>query len=451
MKNKNILVCILLWTLLLSCKKYLSLKPDKAVAVPSTLRDMRVILNNQSNLNSRFAELGEIAAGDYYVTSADWSSLTNEEDKQNYYWHPQAEDISCWSNPYKTIFYANTVLDNIGYIERTEANKAEWNSCKGEALFFRAFAFFDLAQVYCAPFNPSDNNTGLGLPLKLSADLDEPVFRSTLQQTYDRIISDLNEAAALLPVSVPVKTRPSKPAAWAALARIYLAMEKYEKALICADSSLLLYDQLIDYNTVSAAAAIPFSLFNTEVIFHAYSPGSGLLNISRCKVDSLLYNSYSANDLRKTVFFKNNGNGTYGYKGSYNATTVNYFFNGLATDELYLVKAECLARTGNTPAAMNTLNLLLTKRWRSGTFLPFTASTAEQALRSILTERRKELLFRSLRWQDLRRLNRDPRFSTQLTRIINGQTYSLPPDDLRYIMLIPAEVIALNGIPQNPR
>ncbi len=145
---------------------------------------MRVILNNQSNLNSRYAELTEIAADDYYVTAADWNASSNENDKNNYHWLPEAENLSAWSNPHKTVFYANTVLDNIVKIERTENNKTEWDACKGEALFFRSFAFFDMAQIYCQPFNPSgDNNNDLGLPLKLSADLDEPITRSTVQQT----------------------------------------------------------------------------------------------------------------------------------------------------------------------------------------------------------------------------------------------------------------------------
>lgn len=451
MKKIQLLLFLATIVLFTSCKKYLDLKPDKAVAVPSTLQDMRAILNNQSNLNSRFAELAEIAADDYYVTSADWSSSTNEEDKNNYIWHPQAEDVSCWSNPYKTIFYANTVLDNIDNIQATAANRSEWNSCKGEALFFRGFAFFDLAQVYCKPFDPAGNNNSLGLPLRLSSDIGIPTARSSVAETYNRITADLLEAVSLLPVSVPVKTRPSKTAAFAALARIYLAMELYDNALAYADSALSLYNQLIDYNTVNASASIPFAVFNAEVIFHSYSPGGGLLNISRCKLDSFLYSSYAANDLRKTVFFKNNGNGTFGYKGSYNATTNNVFFNGLATDEVYLIKAECLARMGNTTSAINTLNQLMVKRWKNATFIPFTATNTDQALRIILTERRKELLFRSLRWQDLRRLNRDARFVITLTRIINSQTYTLPPGDPRYVMLIPADVIALTGIPQNPR
>ncbi len=169
-------------------------------------------------------------------------------------------------------------------------------------------------------------------------------------------------------------------------------MEQYDKALVCTEAALQLYNQLIDFNTVNTAATAPFAIFNAEVIFHSYSPGSGLLNISRCKIDSVLYASYSANDLRKTVYFRNNNNGSFGFKGSYNAITANYFFNGLTTDELYLIKAECQARTAIPADAMNTLNQLLIKRWKTNTFIPFTAADADQALRFILTEREERII-----------------------------------------------------------
>ena len=59
---------------------------------------------------------------------------------------------------------------------------------------------------------------------------------------------------------------------------------------------------------------------------------------------------------------------------------------------------------------------------------------------------------RGLRWTDLRRLNRDPRYAVTLTRSINGTTYMLPPNDARYVYPIPDAVIAANpGMEQNVR
>jgi hypothetical protein len=127
-----------------------------------------------------------------------------------------------------------------------------------------------------------------------------------------------------------------------------------------------------------------------------------------------------------------------------------FVFSGIATDEMYLIKAECLARAGKVDEGIQTLNALLIKRWKTGTFVPFVAANVNDAMTKILKERRKELVFRTLRWEDLRRLQNDPLFSVTPKRIVNGQEYSLEPNSPRYLLKIPPTVIQLTGIQQNP-
>lgn len=94
--------------------------------------------------------------------------------------------------------------------------------------------------------------------------------------------------------------------------------------------------------------------------------------------------------------------------------------------------------------------MLLEKRWIPGTFVPFTAANQQEALDIIRDERKKEMLMRGTRWSDLKRYNRDGANIT-LTRTVNGKQYELPPNDLRYAVAIPEEIIKISGIPQNPR
>ncbi len=70
--------------------------------------------------------------------------------------------------------------------------------------------------------------------------------------------------------------------------------------------------------------------------------------------------------------------------------------------------------------------------------------------RLILTERRKELLFRALRWTDLRRLNKEAEFRDTLYRFINGKKYQLLPGSDRYTLQIDRNTISISGIQQNP-
>jgi hypothetical protein len=281
----------------------------------------------------------------------------------------------------------------------------------------------------------------------LHSDINNKNPRATLLQTYDQIIKDTKNSLLLLPDLPAYKTRPSKASAFAILARTYLDMGSYSQSLLYADSCIVLQPQLLDYNTIDAGSAFPFPMLNDEVIYHKTLYYFRIIGNRVAIPDSTIYASYDTNDLRKTLFFTIK-NGLMRFRGGYDAFTG---FGGIATDEMYLISAECNARLGNIDASINRLNTLLEKRWRTGTFTPMAASTADDALRLVINERRKELIFRGLRWTDLRRLNKDPRFAVTLTRNLNGTIYTLPPGDNRYVCPIPEKEIRLNGISQNPR
>lgn len=75
-----------------------------------------------------------------------------------------------------------------------------------------------------------------------------------------------------------------------------------------------------------------------------------------------------------------------------------------------------------------------------------------ELLHKIILERRKELVFRGLRWTDLRRLNKETEFAITLRRTVKGMEYVLPPNDPRYTQQIPFSVISFNkDMPQNIR
>lgn len=274
--------------------------------------------------------------------------------------------------------------------------------------------------------------------------------RATVQQTYDQIINDLKTAAELLPQTDIFTTRPNKAAAYAELARVYLTMRDYNNAKIYAEAALSINNTLVDYNTYASSNFLPAFINNTEILFVSFATSPDELRSPKGIIDTSLYLSYSTNDLRKSIFFETNSNGSF-WKGSYFPEAGTYkIFDGLATDEVYLILAECQARTGSKDDAMTTLNALLRKRWKTGTFTDLTAADVTDAINKILTERRKELLFRGLRWSDLRRLNVEGANIT-LRRIVNGNTYSLAPDDLRWVLLIPDLETGRSGIQQNAR
>lgn len=447
----QVIVAVLGSLSLLSCSKYLDKKADQKLAVPSSLKDFQAILDYYSRVNQFSPGAGEASADNYYLTTADYNAMSADVERRLYTWQ---NDLvlktfpNDWSYSWDNIFRANTVLDNINTVQRTPANASDWDNVKGQALALRAKCMLQSAFVWCKAYDSATASTDLGLPLRLNADFNTLSVRASVEATYSRIVADLQQAVPLLP-NTPLHTmRFAKPAAYALLARTYLAMRQYDKAGRYADSCLQLYNTLMDYNTLSITASYPFARFNPEVIWESFCFLHEQLYSSNAKVDSNLYISYAAGDLRKALFFKSNTNSTYFFKGSYEGS--DNLFDGIATDELYLIRAECNARKGDKDAALADMNTLLMKRWKTGTFIPLTATDATNALAIILIERRKELFFRCLRWADIKRLNKEGA-NILLQRIINNQLYTLPPNDPRYALPIPEEIIVLSGMQQNPR
>lgn len=439
-------VCLLLT----GCHKYLDAKSDVKLVIPKNTADLQALLDNYIRLNSFDPSAGEASADNYYLSDADWASLFSLDNKRMYTWEKDylfSTYPNNWSQTYDVVYVANTVLDHIDDMKTTN-NTDDWSNVKGQALYHRGKSFSEAAFIWCLAYDPSTAATDLGIPLRLNSNFNEISKRSTLQVTYDQIIADVKASILLLPVTPLHVMRPSKAAAYGLLARVYLNMRQYTLAGLYADSCLQLYNKLLDFNKYSPAATYPFAQFNAEVIMENRRPILPSLNKSIAKIDSTLYLSYAANDLRKTLFFQSNGNGTYGFKGSYEGGLT--LFGGIATDEIYLIRSESFAHAGNVTLAMNDLNTLLVTRWKTGTFIPFTAIGPVDALRIILTERRKELLMRGLRWMDIKRLNKEGT-GIMLTRKLNNQIYTLPPNDPRYALPLPENVILLSGMVQNYR
>ncbi len=262
------------------------------------------------------------------------------------------------------------------------------------------------------------------------------------------MINDLKTAIPLLGPVPSTPVRPSRCAAYGLLARVYLTMREYANASLYADSALSLKNSLIDYNTLRAADAYPIKELNSEVVLVAYMPYTDPLAVNRARINEALYASYAADDLRRSIFFAVNANGTKTFKGGYTGTP-NYLFS-LNTDELYLIRAEGMARQGRVAEALADVNKLLENRYKKGTFVPRTGSDRTAVLEVVLAERRKELLMRGLRWMDIKRLNLEGR-GIEMQRVVNGKAYQMRPNDLRYAIALPNDVIALSGMPQNPR
>ncbi|WGQ08877.1 RagB/SusD family nutrient uptake outer membrane protein [Pedobacter gandavensis] len=487
---------LLLSICMVSCQKFLDIKKSNDQSFMSTASDCQLLLDNYEKMNTNYPTDAEVSADDYFISSvsAQLSSIPQEE-KDLYNWNTNAQRISAspnWVNPYNVVNNANLVLQTLDKLKGGNDDPALLNALRGAALFYRAYCFWTVAQMYAKPYSTNTANQDPGIPLRLDPDINGKSTRGTVQETYNRIIQDLKEALSLLPNTSAYTTRPNKIAAYAMLARTYLSMQDYPNALINANAALEIKKDLLDYNTISKSSPVPFARFNKEVIFHTISRysanavgailviGNVLPNSCIARINPDLVDSYATNDLRRSIFLKENSisvsldngsggktpvtfpDGTFRFSGNYEPFVLPTFFTGLAVDEILLIRSECYARAGNIALAANDLNYLLTTRYATNSYVNMSAQTPpDVALNTILTERRKELLMRGLRWSDLRRLNKaairktkDVTFTGTTTtpvKVENISTSTLPANDPRFTLLIPKEVMDNSSIPQNNR
>ncbi|MFC3356045.1 RagB/SusD family nutrient uptake outer membrane protein [Sphingobacterium zeae] len=443
-------ITLCLFYLTVSCSKnWLEEKSDIKLIVPTTLNDMELLMNADV-FQSDGRGATETSNDDYEFTAEQYNSLYNAFDRDLVTWKTQEFPKfgilvwDEWDMAYSQIQVCNVVLNGLSKIDRTTNNKEQYDKIKGTALYHRAKQFLNLALSFCKYYDDKTATTDLGIPLKLTDNIDENIDRGNLKNTYERIVSDLKECTILLPSVTTLNTQIAKGGAYGLLARTFLFMDNYKQAASAADSSFKYHQYIEDFNKVDLNSDYPFYDISKEIHNYSmqckYSPNS-----ITGRIDQSLIESYDINDLRKQIFFNLETDGKYTFKGSFTGE----LFSGTSTGEMLLISSECKARLGDLDGALEKIKLLLANRYKNGAEIPLPLKSKNNVLSYILLERRKELVTRGLRWQDLKRLNNDPNFAKTLVRKIGDDIYTLPPKDPRYVMRIPQYIINYNHIAQN--
>lgn len=454
----KIYLALLISIFFIGCKKdWLEIKANKSDVVPQTLADYQALLNSETIVNNSFFYEGVIGADNFYLLDNNYFTLSPRE-RNTYIWDKELYpdgNSPAWNGAFTKVMHANVVLEGLEKIAKTASNTIAWNELAGTALFVRSMQFYDLLQVYAAPYNNANLNMP-GIPIRITADISVASKRATIKECYQKIITDLGEAENLLPEFVSIYVRPSKQSARALLARIYLSMQDYVNAEIYADKLLKVNSDLLDFNTLSQSANAPFPTIaqkNPEVIFHAALGSAQSISVNfLCNVDTMLYRQYLTNDLRKFIFYRFVPTPVPRalIKGGYTGNS--QLFAGLANNEMFFIRAECRARRNDLHGALNDVNTVLAKRFITNTYVDFNSTDQTAVLDFILSERRKEFPFTGqLRWEDIRRLNQDKRYAKELKRVIAGITYTLPPNHIRYVYPLPTDEVRIYGLQQNPR
>lgn len=140
-------------------------------------------------------------------------------------------DSFAWYYYYMLIGNANTIIKEIDNAEGTENEKAY---IKAQALTYRAYAYFNLAQIYGRRW--SDGSDKPSCVLRLTGEEPDNLDRATQGEVYAQIYADLDEAINLFNTSGKANSRSAThvvdlDVAYVTYARAALAREDWNKAL----------------------------------------------------------------------------------------------------------------------------------------------------------------------------------------------------------------------------
>lgn len=311
-----------------------------------------------------------------------------------------------WLDSYRVINVANNVLSAVDVVEQGDQDRVE-----GEAKFIRGAVYFQLVRLFAKDFNDGDPTQNMGVPLSLEATetIDETanIPRSSVQEVYDQVLSDLKAAKDLLGQESPSYIYGDSFVASAFLARVYLHMGEYELARDEANRVITQgpYSLVSEYSSVfnNSSTNTSEDIFATQV---SSQDGDNALHGSYASSDEGGGNAFStiitqphldlyeSQDDRLAFFYEdNNGNWHPGkWKNQYGNVNV------MRLAEMYLIRAEANNRLDESVGATPTEDI---NRLRDRAGLGDLPSPV--TLDEILQERHLELAFEGHFLFDLKR------------------------------------------------
>ncbi|MCC8172638.1 MAG: RagB/SusD family nutrient uptake outer membrane protein [Parabacteroides sp.] len=396
----------------------------------------------------------------WYIADARWISHRDENSLLlryifNYY--------------YRLVLNANLILENID--EATGENDVLRRGVKGEALCFRAFSHFQMVQLFGKRYVPGADNTQPGIPYREAATI-APIARNSVEEVYGKINRDLDEALGLLDTYAPADINHfSLKVAYGLKARVALTQGNWNDAAAFADKAielaeadgnqLLKGDDLLngfvsagrnkDWMWASLMKEDQTIFFYSFFAFMSWNYNSTNVRTDPKCINDLLYARISPTDTRAQWW---DPTGTLpGPTGSFTtAKYQNWKFSAqspatsvgdivyMRLAEMYLIKAEALARAGRDTEAVTTLTDFAVTR--DPAFA--TTNTGAALIDEIMVQRRVELWGEGFRFTDLKRLDLplDRNGSNHILSV--SRIMEVPAGDKRWEFLIPQREIETN-------
>ncbi len=455
---KNIYIKILCFLALgltfTACDDYLDEVP-KGSKVPTTLADYEAFIRDEYGNQIVNIEQAISLLNDKYQTVANlaYYRLT----RANYMWDETADrialnqaDETTYYGQYAGISTFNLIIENA--LTTTEATETDQRSLWAQAKILRAMSYFNLVNFYADTYTTA-NSSKLAVPLITSASINAPSKQVTIQELYDFILNDVKDAIPYLPKVSVTALHPNLGAGYAFYSRVYLQMNNYTEALKYADLALAennkLYDWVGFYNinkTIidlpNSYTTVPSPMGYNYVENYNYRHGSINYLARELNIPVERADRFEIGDARFKSRWKIRTVGAETYY--YSTLSGMYNFGGITTVEVYLIKAECLARAEQVAEAITVLNTVRKTRILPSEYADIVTTDKTTALNAIFKTKRNELILTIMPFADARRLNAEGVYPVSFSKVDAGTTYTLSSNSHLWTMPFP------QGATQNP-
>lgn len=461
MKNKiNTILVILAMFGLYSCEKYTDITP-KGKNLLSTADELEYLMNfnfSKSSTPFAFFNLYTLDNDIYFNGYKSVPKIINSSNKGLEYaliTYDETIDrvlLSKTNSQYTGLYSIITTRLNmiLEQAPNVTDDPAKVEQLKAEALTLRAYLHYILVNIHAKAYNPATAETDGGIAYMNKIDYEATPYKSTVAEVYVNLLSDINEALSLnsLPNQPVNYMRVSKGFAFAVKARILLSMRDYEGALAAANSSLDINSTLEDHRPFIADSVIhrvgmdaQDNLFMASSIF--YNPSMS------CVSKEIINNYYESGNIVKDYTSTLDANSGFQYCGVNGASLwyeSSYEQNsaGMTTSDTYLIKAECLIRTGKISDGMNIINFIRERRINPSDYSAVTATSEAQAMTILKKVSRIEFLCTWKNFVNIKRWNTEDAYKETISRDINGTVYTLTPESPLWIFPFPQNATNYN-------
>ena len=477
MKQLFFTLCILTGlSLTFSCKKFTEITP-KGSNILNRVSDLDLLMNFNYSSNAATGDtlsskttaqaafsaydVGNLVNDTYAFSTNIPSIITSKQQSLNYAYTVYDENVdrknlAVTDVKYEKLYFLINNVYNvvIGNADVATGDRTKASQLKAESLILRAYMHYLLVNLYAKAYHPATAVSDGGIPYVKEDNLTtEPNKKSTIAEVYASIMGDIDAGLQLnsLPAIPQNNMRVGLGFAYAVKAKVLMNLRKYPEALIEANKSLAINNFIYNDRLFAPVGTTPFGkpqATAADNLFYMGQGGNPLISTPSQEVTDQIYEPGNLINSYVKPYYPS-GNPFSGLPNSklwLNSATP-YAINtaGLTTSDTYLIKAECLARSGDLSAALSIINLIRQNRIHASVYAPVNAGTEGEVMSLLMRTARIEFLYSMKNFLDLKRWSTDPVYKQTITRTIEGKTYTLRPESNLWIFPFPQSATNYNA------